>query len=227
MQTFTSQENSRINKAIAQAGICSRREADKLIESRKVFINDKLAVMGSKVQAGDVVRITTEAKDLRYALYYKPVGEVTDTKDGKDMLRDLHPIGRLDKDSEGLLIYTNDHRLVDYLLSPKNNIEKEYHVRVRETPTPRVERILMQGITTQEGEYAPVKKVVLIPDNKEVQITLTEGKKHEIRRMLNALNLTITSLKRVRIAHIKLPRMRPGQAKALTEKELSTLLANL
>lgn len=222
MTEYTIKTQSRINKALADLGICSRREADKLIKAGEVFIGKKNAALGDIVMPGDIIRIKSAAKNLRYVLYYKPRGEVTG-ENSKELLGGLHPVGRLDKDSDGLLIYTNDHRVVDALLNPKNKIEKEYRVNIREKATPRVERILLDGITTQEGEYAPVKKVFIHDDGMTVDITLTEGKKHEIRRMMNALNLTINSLTRTRITFLSNKYLRPSQAKELTDIELEKL----
>ena len=219
---FTVKTESRINKALADAGLCSRREADKLIQAGKVFINKKNAKLGSVVVEGDIVTVKSEAKSLKYFLYYKPKGEVTGVS-SKESLSGLYPVGRLDKESDGLLIYTNDHRVVDALLNPKNKIEKEYRVSVREKATPRVERILLDGIKTQEDVYAPVKKVFIHDDGLTVDVTLTEGKKHEIRRMMNALNLTINSLTRTRITFLSNKYMRQGQAKELTDIELEKL----
>ena len=103
------------------------------------------------------------------------------------------------------MIYSNDYRIVEELLNPKNEFEREYHVSVRENTSPRVKIILERGISTREAEYAPAKKVTIDNENKNsIKIILTEGKKHEIRRMLNALNLTILSLKRVRFLFLKL-----------------------
>ncbi len=215
MQIINATNDIRLNKALADAGLCSRREADTYIQQSKVKVNGKRGLLGQKVFAGDKIEFIAETKDLRYALYYKPKGEVTGLKD-KELLVGLHPVGRLDKDSEGLLIYTNDHTIVDYLLNPESKIEKEYVVQVREKATPRVERILLAGITTQEQKYNPVKRVTINDEGHVINIVITEGKKHEIRRMLNALNLTIVNLKRVRIQNIRLARMFSGQAKSLT-----------
>jgi pseudouridine synthase len=222
MQEYIIKSESRINKALADLGVCSRREADKLIESGKVFINKRQATLGSKVSAGDTVTIKTEAKNLKYFLYFKPRGEVTG-EINKESLAGLHPVGRLDKESDGLLIYTNDHRVVDALLNPKNEVEKEYRVTVREKATPRVERILLDGIETQEGEYKPAKRVFIHEDGLTVDITITEGKKHEIRRMLNALNLTINTLTRKRIATLNDRTIRSGQAKEIEPHDLERL----
>ena len=222
MNEYIIKTESRANKAIADLGICSRREADRLIEAGKVVVNGKQITLGRVLVPGDRLIVKSQAKNLRYVLYNKPRGEVTG-ENSKEVLGDLHPVGRLDKESDGLLIYTNDHRVVDALLNPKNKIEKEYRVNIREKATPRVERILLDGITTQEDTYAPVKQVFIHDDGMTVDITLTEGKKHEIRRMMNALNLTINSLTRTRITFLSNKFLRPGQAKELTDLELEKL----
>lgn len=220
---FTNPKENRINKALQEAGIASRRESDKLIESGKVFINKKKAELGQIVKAGEEIDIRTQDKENRYALYYKPRGEVTGVS-SKEKLAGLHPVGRLDKESEGLLIYTSDYRLVDALLNPKNKIEKEYKVKIREKATPRVERILKAGITTQEATYEPVKNIRMSGDSKTLYITLTEGKKHEIRRMMNALFLTIDSLTRIRIENFKIKNMKPGQVQELSVSDFEKYL---
>ena len=208
----------RINKYLSDVGICSRREADKLIESGIVAINNKTAKLGSKVKAGDIVEVKVEQKPLEYFAYYKPKGEITGPV---NRMPNMHPVGRLDKESEGILIYTNDHTLVDDLLNPKNKIEKEYNVKVREKATPRVKRLLELGIVTQEESYDPAKLVSIDEeDARNIKIILTEGKKHEIRRMLNALNLTIDSLKRVRIQNMRIKNMRPKEIRKIERSEI-------
>jgi pseudouridine synthase len=215
---FKPSTNTRINKALQETGLYSRRNADKLIESGRVFVDGRPVTLGRQVTVEDTIEIKGDSPTFRYALYYKPRGEITGTSD-KEKLQGLYPIGNLDKESEGLLMYSNDPKLVDELLNPKNKIEKEYKVEVREKATPRVERILLDGITTQEGEYAPVAKIRTSEDGHTLFITLIEGKKHEIRRMLNALNLTIDSLTRIRIDKHRIMNMKPGQIREL-DREL-------
>ncbi|MDQ5957533.1 MAG: rRNA pseudouridine2604 synthase [Patescibacteria group bacterium] len=222
---FTSTQSTRINKAVQKSGLYSRREADSLIEGGKIFVNNKRAVLGQVIKSGDIIDIRIENKINKYALYYKPKGEVTSIS-SKEKLQNLHPVGRLDKESEGLLIYTNDHRLVDALLNPLNKIEKEYRVKIREKATPRVERILKQGIQTQEATYSPVKNVRMSEDCRTLYITLTEGKKHEIRRMMNALFLTIDSLIRIRIEKFTVKNMKPGQVQELAEADFDFIFRN-
>lgn len=214
----------RINKYLADTGIYSRRKADSLVSENKVHVNGSLISLGTKVKDGDVITINIKQDANIYALYYKPRGEVTGPIDA---IPNTLPVGRLDKDSEGLLLYTNDFRVFDNLLNPKFAREKEYDVQVREKATPRVVTILKRGITTQEGKFAEVKDVIVKSDGHNIKIVLTEGKKHEIRRMLNALNLTILKLVRVRIMHMRLTGMKAGAIKILDEKETTKLLMAL
>lgn len=214
----------RINKYLADTGIYSRRKADALVLENKVHVNGSLISVGTKVKDGDVITINIKQEANIYALYYKPRGEVTGPIDA---IPNTLPVGRLDKDSEGLLLYTNDFRVFDNLLNPKFAREKEYDVKVREKATPRVVTILKRGITTQEGNFAEVKDVVVKADGHNIKIVLTEGKKHEIRRMLNALNLTIMKLVRVRIMHMKLNGIKAGEVRILDEKDTTKLLTAL
>ena len=217
----THHDPKRINVFLRDEGIGSRRAIDQSIENGNVSINGKVAVLGSKVLKNDIVTIKTITKDLIYALYHKPRGEVT----GRiPLLPHCEPLGRLDKESEGLLLYSNDYRVVDALLNPKFAREKEYEVVIREKATPRVITLLKKGIRTQEAQYSPVKAVSIYNEGYSLRIILTEGKKHEIRRMLNALNLTVVSLKRVRIMSFVLHGLKQKTVHTLTAKQVETLL---
>jgi len=219
-------EEVRLNKYLSEKGILSRREVDKLISEKKIHLNNKIALLGDKVKKNDSIFINKKLESLRYFIYNKKRGEETIFKIIDNVRFD--PIGRLDKESEGLLIYSNDYRIIDKLLNPKNEFEREYVVNIREKTTPRIKTILERGITTREADYSPAKKVIIDEENKYIiKITLTEGKKHEIRRMLNALNLTIISLKRVRFLFLKLERMRSGEMKELKPTEIEKLLTLL
>ncbi len=217
----TNKEEKRINVFLRDEGVGSRRTIDDYINQGFVTINKKQASLGSKVHYNDVVTVKSIAKDLVYALYHKPKGETT----GKiPLLPGCEPLGRLDKESEGLLLYSNDYRVVDALLNPKFAREKEYEVVVREKTTPRVVTLLKKGIKTQEAQYAPVKAVSIYNEGYSLKIILTEGKKHEIRRMLNALNLTVISLKRIRIMSFVLHGLKLKTVHILTPKQVDTLL---
>lgn len=217
----TNKEEVRINTFLRDEGLGSRRTIDEYIDKNYITINNKPATLGSKVSSGDIIRVKQIAKDLVYALYHKPRGEVT----GKnEQIPSCEPLGRLDKESEGLLLYSNDYRVVDALLNPKYGREKEYEVVIREKATPRVVTLLKKGIRTQEAEYAPVKAVTIYNEGYSLRIILTEGKKHEIRRMLNALNLTVVSLKRVRIMSFVIRGIASGKVHILTPKQVDVLL---
>ena len=220
----TTQEPVRINIFLRDEGLGSRRTIDDYITKNYVTINGKPATLGSKVSKGDKVIIASPRKDLIYALYNKPRGEVTGHV---PELPGCDPLGRLDKESEGLLIYSNDYRVVDALLNPKHGREKEYEVTIREKATPRVVTLLKKGIRTQEAQYAPVKSVAIYNEGYSLRIILTEGKKHEIRRMLNALNLTVKKLARVRILSFVVHGLKSGKAHLLSPKQKTTLLSEL
>lgn len=211
----------RINVFLRNNGIGSRRAIDSFIKNGYITINGTLATLGSKVLHNDVITVKVVHKDLVYALYHKPRGEVTGRLEA---LPECEPLGRLDKESEGLLLYSNDYRVVDALLNPKFAREKEYEVAIREKATPRVVTLLKKGIRTQEATYAPVKAVTIYKEGYSLKIILTEGKNHEIRRMLNALNLTVVSLKRVRIMSFVLHGLKPKSIHKLTPNQVALLL---
>lgn len=211
----------RINAFLRDEGIGSRRTIDEYIGQGFITINGKKAVVGSRVREGDKVAVISPHKDLLYALYNKPKGEVTGRL---SELPGCEPLGRLDKESEGLLLYTNDYRVSDALLNPKHGREKEYEVLVHEKCTPRVVTLLKKGIRTQEAQYAPVKSVSIYNEGHSLRIVLTEGKKHEIRRMLNALNLTVKKLVRVRILSFVVHGLKSGVVHMLSPRQVTTLL---
>jgi 23S rRNA pseudouridine2604 synthase len=215
-------EPTRINAYLRDEGIGSRRTIDDYITKNYVTINGKSATLGSKVEKGDVVKVSSPHKDLIYALYNKPRGEVTGRH---PELEGCEPLGRLDKESEGLLLFTNDYRVSDALLNPKHGREKEYEVTIREKATPRVITLLKKGIRTQETTYAPVKSIAIYNEGFSLRIVLTEGKKHEIRRMLNALNITVKSLKRVRIMSFSVHGLKPGVVHKLSAQQIEKLLS--
>lgn len=219
----TTESPMRINVFLRDEGIGSRRTIDDYITKGYVTINGKAATLGSKVSRGDKVQVSHPHKNLMYALYHKPQGEVTGRL---AELPGCEPIGRLDKESKGLLLYTNDFRVVDALLNPKYGREKEYEVIIREKATPRVITLLKKGIYTQETQYSPVRSVSIYNEGYSLRIILTEGKKHEIRRMLNALNLTIVSLTRVRIMSFVVRGIGPKKIHILDTKQIATLLSD-
>ncbi len=216
----------RINKYLRDKGFASRREADELIAAGKVFVNGALAKEGMMIGEKDKVELReAEKKAYRYLAYYKPRGLATQALPGKESVisewheKGLFPVGRLDKESEGLLILTNDRRLTSKLLGADSNVEKEYLVRVREPMRPNVEAIFKKGMQTEAlGKLLPAEAE--IKDKHNLRVVLREGKKHQIRVMLAELGYTVESLKRIRIGKISLGRLRPGETRDLSEKDL-------
>ncbi|MDD4803863.1 MAG: pseudouridine synthase [Candidatus Pacebacteria bacterium] len=223
----------RINKYLADKGVCTRREADKIIESGKVFINDRKAVLGDKVRETDKVEVKNKTKtNYSYYAYNKPRGIITHSpqKGEKDIsssinLKGVFPVGRLDKDSEGLIILTNDGRITDRLLSPRYEHDKEYVVKTSK-PIKQFQLSIMEGGMELEGIETKPCKTKLLDDN-SFSITLTEGQKHQIRRMCDNLSIKIESLKRVRVMNIKLGDLKTNQYKKIEGEELKNFLISL
>ena len=194
----------RINKYLALKKISTRRGADELVEQKKVFINGKLAVLGSKVNEIDLVEVKgAKTKEYLYFAYNKPIGIETGSP-----REDLFPLGRLDKASNGLLILTNDGRITDQLLNPKYFHEKEYVVRTSNKLRSSFKKKMETGVNI-EGYLTKPCKVKIISDF-SFKVILTEGKKHQIRRMCSALFQEIADLKRERIMNIKLGNLKPN-----------------
>jgi 23S rRNA pseudouridine2604 synthase len=216
----------RINKYLRDKGFASRREADQLIESKKVFVNGKPAKMGMLVYENDRVSLKESGrKEYKYLAYYKPRGLATQSQEGSTSViaewreKGLFPIGRLDKESEGLLILTNDGRLTTKLLSTEAKFEKEYIVKVSGRLRKGIPAILEKGMDTKAfGRMLPAKTKLI--DENTLSISLREGKRHQIRVMLAELGYAVFALKRVRIGHITLGKLRPGEVRELTDREI-------
>ena len=207
---------TRINKFLSEAGFCSRRAADKLIDAGRVTINGKVPEMGTKVEDGDEVRVDGKVvlngeEELVYLAFHKPVGVVctTDTKREKDNIIDyicypsrIFPIGRLDKPSEGLIFLTNDGDIVNKILRAKNNHEKEYVVRVNKPIRGNFIRDMRNGVPILETVTNPC--FVEQTGDREFRIILTQGLNRQIRRMCEYLGYEVKKLKRVRIMNMHL-----------------------
>ncbi|EJL27707.1 23S rRNA pseudouridine(2604) synthase RluF [Brevibacillus sp. BC25] len=227
----------RINKFISETGICSRREADKLIEAKRVKINGQLAELGSTVASGDDVRIDgqplgVKKKDVYIALN-KPVGITCTTElhvkgniiDFVNHQERIFPIGRLDKDSQGLILLTNDGDIVNKILRAENNHDKEYIVTVDKPITANFLHGMSNGVrilgtTTKPCEVTKVSDRVF-------NIVLTQGLNRQIRRMCQAFGYQVRKLERVRIMNIALGNLKLGQWRNLTAKELTDLNKSL
>lgn len=221
----------RINRYLALKGEATRRGADTLIEQGLVTINGKTAKLGDTVKKEDIVKIKEQKnkKEFVYFAYNKPRGVITHSpqegeKDIETMIkrRDIFPIGRLDKDSSGLMLLTNDGRLTDRLLNPKYEHEKEYEVEMDRPIEPRDIKRLEAGIRIEGYKTKPTKVKKL--GSRKLTITLTEGKKHQIRRMLAAVGIAVRSLNRTRVMNIKLGTLKPNTLRELGEAERNQFL---
>ena len=223
----------RLNKYISESGFTSRREADKLIESGKVKVNGETAVTGLKVSSGDVVEvcgkvISNHQKPVYIALN-KPVG-ITCTTESKvkgnivdfvNHKQRIFPIGRLDKDSQGLIFLTNDGDIVNKILRAGNNHEKEYIVTVNKNINPQFIKGMSNGVPILG---TVTKKCRVTQENKRTfRIILTQGLNRQIRRMCEYFGYTVTKLERVRIMNVKLGKLKIGQWRDLTPQELKEI----
>ncbi len=222
----------RINKYLADQKYCSRKEADNLIKKGLVLINGKKAILGQMVKTSDQVRIVNHKNNYKYYAYYKPAGILTDNSNDRDLtikdklkIKGVFPVGRLDKESEGLIILTNDGRITDPLLNPKKDHQKEYLVSVKEKIKPSFKTKMEKGVNI-EG-YVTKKCQVKTLDDYTFNIILTEGKKHQIRRMCANLGYTVRTLKRTRIMNIKLKDLKPNDYKTIEGEELKKFLSLL
>ncbi|WP_449538230.1 23S rRNA pseudouridine(2604) synthase RluF [Ferdinandcohnia sp. Marseille-Q9671] len=227
----------RINKYISESGIASRRQADKLISDGRVTINGKRAKIGSQVEPGDDVLVNgsriSVARNNVYLALNKPVGITSTTeKKVKGNIVDLvnHPlrvfnIGRLDKDSEGLILLTNDGDIVNEILRVEGKHEKEYIVSVDKPITAEFLKKMSEGVKILGTKTLPCK--VRQISQFEFNIILTQGLNRQIRRMCEALGYEVYRLQRIRIMNIHLGNLPPGQWRDLTKKEKTQLFREL
>ncbi|WJY26937.1 23S rRNA pseudouridine(2604) synthase RluF [Sporosarcina trichiuri] len=227
----------RINKFLSEAGIVSRRGADKWIDEGRVVINGRPAELGSQVAAGDQVEVdgkpVAAQEQLVYIMLNKPVGITSTTeRHVKGNVVDFvnHPlrifhIGRLDKDSDGLLLLTNDGDIVNEILREEHGHEKEYIVTVDHPITDSFIRQMEQGVAILDTVTKPCKVKKL--GARKFNITLTQGLNRQIRRMCSALGYNVVSLRRMRIMNLKLGSLPVGQWRDLTETERTNLFKEL
>tara|TARA_R110002012_G_scaffold51138_1_gene132186 strand:+ start:72260 stop:73024 length:765 start_codon:yes stop_codon:yes gene_type:complete len=227
---------TRLNKYLSEAGYCSRRAADKLIESGRVTINGSVPEMGTKVTETDVVQvdgkeITSNNSPFVYLAFNKPVGIVctTDTRVEKDNIIDfikypkrIFPIGRLDKPSEGLIFLTDDGDIVNKILRTSNNHEKEYIVKVDKPISQTFIEYMSRGIYIDDLDKTTKPCIVEKLGTHEFKIILTQGLNRQIRRMCEYLTYEVETLKRVRIMNIKLD-VPVGEYRELTKSEFTEL----
>jgi 23S rRNA pseudouridine2604 synthase len=225
----------RINKYLALKNIASRREADELIRLGRIKINGKRASLGDKVFETDKVEVSGKnLKKLVYYAYNKPVGIITHSPQGEEksiaditsFKENVFPVGRLDKNSWGLIILTNDGRVTDKILSPERNHEKEYSVTVERKISESFLRKMGEGVKLDDGYRTKKAKILKINDHL-FSIILTEGKKRQIRRMCTALGFSVRDLKRVRILNIGLRKLKPGEFREVKGEELREFLQKI
>ncbi|HEX6130619.1 MAG TPA: pseudouridine synthase [Actinomycetota bacterium] len=230
----------RLQRALARAGFGSRRACEALILEGKVRVNGRVAVIGDRVDATrDSVQLDGVGVNLdpnvRYYAVHKPAGVVTTMRDpqGRPDVRTLlppegprvFPVGRLDRDSEGLLLLTNDGDLANRLTHPRHGVEKEYLVEVEGRPTSRHVARLRQGVELEDGpaRAAGARLVDARADRGQLRVVMTEGRKREVRRILAAVGLPVRRLVRVRIGPIALAGLAPGERRELTPDEVRAL----
>lgn len=223
----------RINKYLSHLGVCSRREADRLIDEGKVLHNGEVALMGVQVEEGDEVsvngKIVTKAPERVYIALNKPRGiTCTTAKADKTNVVDyvgykerIYPMGRLDKDSEGLLILTNDGELMDQVLRARNHHEKEYIVTVNRPLKDDFVPLMEKGVEILDTVTRPCKVRQLGP--RKFSIILTQGLNRQIRRMCEALDYEVKTLKRIRIVNIKLQELPLGKWRHISDAEIEQL----
>ena len=230
----------RLNKYLSDAGVCSRREADRLVEAGRVSIDGRVAGMGDKVSDGQKVQvdnkdISVEEEKILLA-FNKPAGIVCTTTDsqGANNIVDyigynkrIYPIGRLDKDSHGLILMTNNGEIMDKILRSANGHEKEYIVEVNKDIDDEFVKNMSNGVYLEELERTTLPCRVYKDGKRKFRIILTQGLNRQIRRMCDNLGYRVVDLKRIRIMNIVLGDLKEGSYRNVTDKEYSRLLSML
>ena len=235
-------EKIRIQKLLSDSGYCSRRKAEALISAGKVKCNGRPVKLGDKATAKDLLSVNGEniyipkKKNFRYIMLNKPRGYVTTLSDeqGRRCVTDLltgieervYPIGRLDRNSEGLLLFTNDGNFANGIMHPSREVSKTYRVTVRPPVSEEQLNTMAAGVTLDDGvKTAPANIVTQVEEAERVVllVTIHEGKKREVRRMCDAVGLEVARLRRISIGPVKLGMLKPGTWRDLTAEELRAL----
>ena len=225
----------RINKYLSAKGVCSRREADRLLEAGRITVDGAVAECGQQVDDNNIIcidgsKISNDKPEDILIAFNKPVGIVctTTNKQGNNNIVDyinypirIYPIGRLDKDSQGLILLTNEGDLVNKIMRSRNQHEKEYIVKVDKVVNQQFIDHMKNGVEILGAVTKPCKAYQTGP--KEFDIILTQGLNRQIRRMCEKLGYNVTSLTRIRIINIKLGDLQPGKIRKINEKELEDL----
>lgn len=231
----------RLNKFLAACGIASRRDCDKLIAEGRVCVNGKAAVLGVDVSDSDCVTVDGRQVTLKKNEYYllnKPKGYLSTVSDEKgrrtvlDLMPDtvgrIYPVGRLDYDSEGLLILTTDGELAQRLTHPSNEVPKTYLVKIEGTATEATLNPIRSGVEIDGGYVTKKCKAHIVETNKDytkIHITITEGKNREIRKMFAAIGREVTLLKRIKVGELTLRGLNRGAYRKLTKQEVAYLMS--
>jgi pseudouridine synthase len=227
----------RLNSFLARAGVASRRRADELIREGRVRVNGELGQLNTVVGAKDVVEVDgkrVERQRLAYVLLNKPAGVVTTASDpqGRPTVVDLVdcevrvvPVGRLDADTSGALLLTNDGNLAHRLAHPRYGVPKVYDVDVEGSPSPAALDALRRGVELEDGRTAPAEVRIIRRGSRvsRLELTLHEGRKHQVKRMCEAVGHPVQSLHRRRYAGLRLVGLGPGQWRELTPEEVESL----
>jgi 23S rRNA pseudouridine2605 synthase len=237
---MTTDSGIKLQKFMAEAGLASRRQAETWIAAGRVRVNGQMARVGDRIHPGRD-RVTVDDKPVTVSeprvvyVMNKPRGYVTTARDpeGRPTVLDLarhlpgrlFPVGRLDFHSEGLLLLTNDGALAHRLMHPSHVVPKTYLVKVQGRITPDVVRRLEQGVTLDDGPTAParVENLRYAPGHSWFELTITEGRNRQVRRMCDAVGFTVARLIRIRVGQLELGRQRPGTLRLLTPQEIKFL----
>lgn len=233
----------RLQKVIAHAGFASRRKAEQLILEGKVTVNGKVVKeLGIKVSPNDKVEvqgIPVEREEPVYYLMYKPRGVISSVNDdkGRKVVTDflphvkqrVYPVGRLDYDTSGVLLLTNDGEFANLLMHPRNEIEKVYVAKIKGVPSKEKLNILQRGVVLEDGKTAPAKVKMISSDTKKetaiIEISIHEGKNRQVRRMFEAIGHPVLKLKRERYGGINLGGLTAGDVRELTPHEIKQIRA--
>ena len=234
-------EKIRLQKIISQCGICSRRKAEELISQGRVRVNGRVAGLGDGASAKDVITVDgekiafSEKRDKYYIMLNKPRGYVTTMSDELDrncvteLLSDIpervYPVGRLDRNSEGLLLFTNDGKFANDIMHPSRHISKTYRVTVHSSVNDEQLAELAEGVIIDGKKTLPATVKVLAQEAERsvLQIVIHEGRNRQIRKMCEAVGLEVARLKRTAIGPLKLGMLKPGAYRELTAEELRAL----
>jgi 23S rRNA pseudouridine2605 synthase len=225
-------EKLRVQKILSNAGVCSRRRAEELIAAGKVRVNGKIITLGD--QAGREDKITIDHEELKqerriYLMFHKPVGCVTALHDDRyktvmsyiKIKERVFPVGRLDFNTSGLLLLTNDGDFANEIMHPSKNIKKTYLVKLNKPIDKKSIKLLQRGILLEDGKTSPAKLKSL--DRRMLEITIHEGRNRIIRRMFNSLNYNVTQLHRISIGHLKLDNLKVTRYRKLNRKDMKKI----